>query len=98
VAFELPAPPHHAQGDPALEVVTCIDLALTALDVFGVDQSVVPLCVPSFSLQTWVSTPRLGRSVGKRAQSYLLTHVEGVLSSRTLMLHHELQSLPHVML
>ena len=37
VTFELPAPPHLAQGDPALEIMTGIDLALTALDVFGID-------------------------------------------------------------
>lgn len=49
MAFELPAPPHHAQGDPALEIMTGIYLALTALDVFGVDQGVVPIGVPSCS-------------------------------------------------
>jgi hypothetical protein len=49
VAFELPAPPHRAQGDPALEIMTGIDLALTAYDVFGIDQGVVPILVPSCS-------------------------------------------------
>ena len=47
LAFELPAPPHHAQGDLALGIMTGIDLALAALDVSGIDQGVFTIGVPS---------------------------------------------------
>lgn len=49
MALELPAAPHHAQGNPALEIVAGVDLAVTALDVSGVHQGVIPLLVPSCS-------------------------------------------------